>query len=85
MRDTVIMSSISLARLSVGCLYTVTAKFNDAEKENFLAQVEWLPLTSRSQTDSRTNLTYSIDEGILVVPHTVATLVNAYNLFHLGY
>ena len=28
---------------------------NDAEKQNFLAQVEWLLLTSRTRTDSRTD------------------------------
>ena len=35
-----------------------SVKSNDAERENFFVQVEWLPLTSLdlSQTDSRTNL-----------------------------
>ena len=38
-----------------GSALAVASKSNDAEKENFTAQVEWLPLTSRSQIDGLTD------------------------------
>ena len=51
----------------VTCIIIVY-KSNDAEKENFLAQFELLPLTSRSQTDRQTDrLTDNCKIGIMTV------------------
>ena len=49
-RLTLVCGYSAVAGLSVHVLPGVMSKSNDAEKENFLAQVDWLPLTSRSQT-----------------------------------
>ena len=35
--------------------WCIMSKSNDAEKENFLVQVEWLPLTSQPWTDRLTD------------------------------
>ena len=58
----------AVAGLSVHGLPGVASKSNDAEKQNFFAQVEWLPLTSRSRTHRQTTvrLVYNIGVGIEV-------------------
>ena len=42
-------------------LLHVTSKSSDEEKENFLAQVEWLPVTSRTHVTH--SLTHSLTHG----------------------
>ena len=37
---------VSLQAASLDCLNRVSSKSSDAEKEMFLARVEWLPVTS---------------------------------------
>ena len=55
-------------------LFGVASKSNDLEKQNFFAQVEWLPLTSRSRTHGLTD-NYKISIMIVVFVFTPCTHV----------
>ena len=60
LRNELALSAFTLVSAStiascVSGLPHVTSKFGDEEKENFLALVEWLPVTSRSHTHTRTH------------------------------
>ena len=59
-RNELALSAFTLVSASniascVSGLHHVMSKFSDEEKENFLALVEWLPVTSRSHTHTHTH------------------------------